>query len=231
MHRGSARPRVGRGGPRDRPVSCPRLDGESRRAAGDGSRRRLPPRHPARPGAVAREARAQPHPLPPLPSRAWRTLAIIGYRQPVSRPEVDAVRGVNSEAVLDNLLERRMIPHRGPQGIAQLLSSPHLRPPGKSGSHCGLRDLGDLPQGRGRADRARARGGPAAAQLLDPGPDQEAEVLAAPILSEQDPGPRRGSRLAESSRVAARRGARHRQRAGPARTGPPGGSRDRSHHA
>src|SRR4026209_120407 len=37
------------------------------------------------------------------------TLAIIGYRQPVSRPEVDAIRGVNSEAVLDNLLERRMI--------------------------------------------------------------------------------------------------------------------------
>src|SRR5882672_6498146 len=37
------------------------------------------------------------------------TLAIIGYRQPVSRPEVDAIRGVNSDAVLDNLLERRMI--------------------------------------------------------------------------------------------------------------------------
>jgi len=28
------------------------------------------------------------------------TLAIIGYRQPVSRPEVDAIRGVNSDAVL-----------------------------------------------------------------------------------------------------------------------------------
>ena len=42
------------------------------------------------------------------------TLAIIGYRQPVSRPEVDAIRGVNSEAVLDNLLERRMIRIAGP---------------------------------------------------------------------------------------------------------------------
>jgi len=38
---------------------------------------------------------------------AVETLAIIGYRQPVSRPEVDAIRGVNSEAVLDSLLERR----------------------------------------------------------------------------------------------------------------------------
>src|SRR5262249_22911692 len=40
---------------------------------------------------------------------ALEALAIIAYRQPVSRPEVDAVRGVNSEGVLDNLLERRMI--------------------------------------------------------------------------------------------------------------------------
>src|SRR5262245_16945321 len=40
---------------------------------------------------------------------ALETLAIIAYRQPVSRPDVDAVRGVNSEGVLDNLLERRMI--------------------------------------------------------------------------------------------------------------------------
>jgi segregation and condensation protein B len=40
---------------------------------------------------------------------ALETLAIIAYRQPVSRPEVDAVRGVNSEGVLDSLLERRLI--------------------------------------------------------------------------------------------------------------------------
>jgi segregation and condensation protein B len=40
---------------------------------------------------------------------ALETLAIVAYRQPVSRPEVDAIRGVNSEATLENLLERRMI--------------------------------------------------------------------------------------------------------------------------
>jgi segregation and condensation protein B len=40
---------------------------------------------------------------------ALETLAIVAYRQPVSRPEVDAIRGVNSEGVLDNLLERRML--------------------------------------------------------------------------------------------------------------------------
>src|SRR5260370_21824334 len=41
---------------------------------------------------------------------ALETLAIIGYRQPVSRPQVDAGRGGNSDAGLGNLLERPMIP-------------------------------------------------------------------------------------------------------------------------
>jgi segregation and condensation protein B len=40
---------------------------------------------------------------------ALETLAIVAYKQPVSRPEIDALRGVNSEATLDNLLERRLI--------------------------------------------------------------------------------------------------------------------------
>ena len=31
---------------------------------------------------------------------ALEALAIVAYRQPVSRPEVDAIRGVNSEGVL-----------------------------------------------------------------------------------------------------------------------------------
>src|SRR5262249_60244873 len=40
---------------------------------------------------------------------ALETLAIVAYKQPVSKPELDAVRGVSSDAVLDNLLERRLI--------------------------------------------------------------------------------------------------------------------------
>ena len=44
-----------------------------------------------------------------LSRSSLETLAIVAYRQPVSRPDIDAVRGVNSEAVLDNLLDRRMI--------------------------------------------------------------------------------------------------------------------------
>ncbi len=44
-----------------------------------------------------------------LSRAALETLAILAYRQPVSRPEIDTIRGVNSEAVLENLLERRLI--------------------------------------------------------------------------------------------------------------------------
>src|SRR5262249_62125958 len=44
-----------------------------------------------------------------LSRSALETLAIVAYRQPVSRPDIDAVRGVNSEAVLDNLLDRRVV--------------------------------------------------------------------------------------------------------------------------
>src|SRR5262249_57075130 len=37
------------------------------------------------------------------------TLAIIAYRQPCTRPEIEAIRGVDADAVLNTLLERRLI--------------------------------------------------------------------------------------------------------------------------
>jgi segregation and condensation protein B len=44
-----------------------------------------------------------------LTRAAVETLAIIAYRQPVTRPEVEDVRGVDSGAVIKALLDRRMI--------------------------------------------------------------------------------------------------------------------------
>ena len=72
------------------------------------------------------------------------TLAIVAYKQPVSRPEIDAVRGVNSEATLDNLLERRLVRIAG-----------RKEAPGRPFVYettreflvaFGLRDVGDLPK-------------------------------------------------------------------------------------
>lgn len=44
-----------------------------------------------------------------LTRAALETLAIIAYRQPVTRPEIEDVRGVDSGAVLKALLDRRLI--------------------------------------------------------------------------------------------------------------------------
>ena len=44
-----------------------------------------------------------------LSPAALETLAIVAYRQPVGRLEVDEIRGVDSEAVLDKLVERGLI--------------------------------------------------------------------------------------------------------------------------
>ena len=44
-----------------------------------------------------------------LSPAALETLAIIAYRQPVGRLEVDEIRGVDSGAVIDKLVERGLI--------------------------------------------------------------------------------------------------------------------------
>ncbi len=44
-----------------------------------------------------------------LTRAAVETLAIIAYRQPVTRPEIEDIRGVDSGAVLKALLDRRLI--------------------------------------------------------------------------------------------------------------------------
>jgi len=48
-----------------------------------------------------------------LSRAALETLAIIAYKQPISRVEIDAIRGVNSEAVLGTLLRRNLITIKG----------------------------------------------------------------------------------------------------------------------
>lgn len=78
---------------------------------------------------------------------ALETLAIIAYKQPVSRPEMDAIRGVNSEAVLENLLERRLIRITGRK---EAPGRPYLFESTREFLVAfGLRDLADLPKVEG----------------------------------------------------------------------------------
>ena len=75
---------------------------------------------------------------------ALETLAIIAYKQPVSKPELDAVRGVNSDAVLENLLERRLIRVGGRK---EAPGRPFLYETTREFMVAfGLRDLNDLPK-------------------------------------------------------------------------------------
>jgi segregation and condensation protein B len=75
---------------------------------------------------------------------ALETLAIIAYKQPVSKPELDAVRGVNSDAVLENLLERRLIRIGGRK---EAPGRPYLYETTREFMVAfGLRDLNDLPK-------------------------------------------------------------------------------------
>jgi segregation and condensation protein B len=48
-----------------------------------------------------------------LSPAALETLAIVAYRQPVTRPEVELLRGVNSDRVVATLMEHGLICERG----------------------------------------------------------------------------------------------------------------------
>jgi len=61
---------------------------------------------------AARRLLARPRTLPLTPAQA-ETLAIVAYLQPVSRPEIARIRGVNAESAAATLLERGMIEESG----------------------------------------------------------------------------------------------------------------------
>lgn len=48
-----------------------------------------------------------------LSRAALETLAIIAYQQPVTRPQVDSVRGVNSDGMMKSLLSKGLIQESG----------------------------------------------------------------------------------------------------------------------
>jgi segregation and condensation protein B len=79
-----------------------------------------------------------------LSAPALETLAIVAYRQPITKAEIEAIRGVNIDGVLENLADRELIETRGRK---QAIGKPHLYvTTRKFLEHFGLRDLKDLPQ-------------------------------------------------------------------------------------
>jgi len=78
-----------------------------------------------------------------LSRAALETLAIIAYKQPITKAEIDAIRGVNSEGVINSLLAKGLITISGRKkapGRPLLYSTTD-----KFLHHFGLKDLSDLP--------------------------------------------------------------------------------------
>ncbi len=61
---------------------------------------------------AARRLLARPR-TPPLTPAQAETLAIVAYLQPVSRPEIARIRGVNAESAVATLIERGVIEEHG----------------------------------------------------------------------------------------------------------------------
>jgi len=79
-----------------------------------------------------------------LSRAALETVAIVAYQQPVTQPEIEAVRGVSTGGVLKTLLERRLIAEAGRK---QALGRPILYVTTPEFLHYfALRDLAELPK-------------------------------------------------------------------------------------
>jgi segregation and condensation protein B len=75
---------------------------------------------------------------------ALETLAIIAYRQPITLPEIQDVRGVNSAAVIKTLFEKKLITTAGRKPV---VGTPFLyRTTSEFLIRFGLNDLEELPK-------------------------------------------------------------------------------------
>lgn len=78
-----------------------------------------------------------------LSRAALETLAIIAYQQPVTHPQIDAIRGVNSDSMLKSLLNKGLIVEsgrtEGPGRPILYSTSPEFL------QHFGLNSITELP--------------------------------------------------------------------------------------
>jgi segregation and condensation protein B len=132
---------------------------------------------------------------------ALETLAIIAYRQPITKAEIEKVRGVAVDGVVRTLLERDLIRILGRKAeagrpIVYGTSSSFLE-------HFGFRELGDLPTlkeidellgtpapGAAAQPDAVVEAGPAGGDAgVDPGPEADAVPDGLESSDARAPGP------------------------------------------
>ena len=78
-----------------------------------------------------------------LSAPALETLAIVAYRQPITKAAIEAVRGVNVDGVLQSLIERGLV---SIAGRSDLPGKPFLFETSRNFlEHFGIKDVEDLP--------------------------------------------------------------------------------------
>lgn len=88
-----------------------------------------------------------------LSKPALETLAVIAYRQPVTLPEIDEIRGVDCGGVIHTLLEKKLVVTSGRKNV---VGRPILYRTSRDFLvHFGLKDVGDLPSLREFEEMAR----------------------------------------------------------------------------
>ena len=109
------------------------------------------------------------------------TLAIVAYRQPITRADVEAVRGVAVDGVLQSLMERGLVKIAG---RAEVPGRPLLYETTQFFlEHFGLRDLDELPN----AEELRRRYLPSAASPKPTAPPESPQPSSAPEPDEVAP--------------------------------------------
>lgn len=79
-----------------------------------------------------------------LSNAALETLAIIAYKQPITKAEIEQIRGVNSDYAIQKLLEKELITIKGK---ADIIGKPLLYgTSNKFMDYFGINSLKDLPQ-------------------------------------------------------------------------------------
>ena len=82
-----------------------------------------------------------------LSQAALEVLAIIAYRQPVTRSEIDSIRGIKSERVIDGLIDKGLVEVSGrSEGVGRPLIYSTTKEFLKKFGFSSLKDLPEVPE-------------------------------------------------------------------------------------
>ena len=134
------------------------------------------------------------HHTPPtkLSLASLETLAVIAYRQPITVPEIQDVRGVNAVSVLKTLLDKKLITTSGRKNV---IGRPILyRTTKEFLVHFGLKNLDELPSLEEFEDLARSASDAVAETSASEEPEAtfraaQADSAIGPVSSEETMSP------------------------------------------